>query len=94
MVVYSSTEVLKVATSPTSIASMLLVGSTRLTIDFGKTLVSPPIVEASHPLIETLLVPLMLALVVNEDRQYIRNRDGLNILLLPLWRIFLGQILI
>jgi hypothetical protein len=94
MMVYGCAEVLKITTRPTSIASMFLVGPTSLAIDLGEVLGSPPIVKASDPLVETLLVPLMLALVVNKDRQHIRDRDGLNILFLSLRRIFLRQILI
>jgi hypothetical protein len=94
MVVYGSTEVLKITTRPASIASMFLVGPTGLAIDFGKALISPPIVEASDPFIETFLVPLMLPLVVNEDRQNVRHCYNLNVLLLSLWRMFIRQILV
>jgi hypothetical protein len=93
MVVYGSTEVLKITTRPTSIASMFLVGPTRLAIDFAEALLPPPIIEASNPFIETLLAPLMFALVVDKDRQYISDRDGLNVLLLSFRRVFFGQIL-
>jgi hypothetical protein len=94
MVVYGCAEVLKITTRPASIPSMFLVGPTSLAIDLGKALGSPPIVQASDPLIETLLVPLMFPLVVNKDRQHIRDRDGLNILLFSVRRMFFRQILI
>jgi hypothetical protein len=92
MVVYGCTEVLKITTRSSSIAPMFLVGPTRLAIDFGETLGSPPIVKASDPLIETLLVPLMLALVIHKDRQHIRDCDGFNVLLLSLRRMFFCQV--
>jgi hypothetical protein len=92
MVVYGCAQVLKITTCPTSIAPMFLVGPTRLAIDFGESLFSPPIIETSDPFNKTSLVPLMLALVVNKDRQYVRDRDGLNVLLLSFWRMLFRQI--